>query len=424
MIEKIRKKYIKITMIAVISVFMVITLSINGLFSYRTISYLNEITHIIVDSGGHLRKNKNDTNNIKDDNHEIHKNDGPHQDEKIFRNKEMPFATRYFFAVYDEENNLTEINLDYIASVEQSDAEKIADSLISKGESTGWNDNMRYRVAKIENGYMVVVMDAENQVKSILSILGITVVVSLLSTVLLYIIIKIFSKKIIRPITESYEKQKQFITDAGHELKTPLTAISANMEIIKMTSGETKWTDAVERQTDKMTRLITQLIRLSKMDEESMQHEMNEFSLSEAISDTADAFSGVAENKGLNFKTDIQPDISVINDESAVRQLVSILMDNALKYCDNNGEITVILKLHTYSFSKNKAILIVRNDFADTDKFEPDKVFDRFYRGNKAHVSDGSFGLGLSIARSVAESCNIQLSADKNSDKVWFSMVL
>ena len=424
MIEKIRKKFIKITMIAVVSIFMVITLSINGLFAYKIISDLNAVTQIIVDSGGHLRKNKNDINHFKEENPDFHQNIKPNVNKDLFKNKEMPFATRYFFAVYDEEKNLTVINLEYIASVEQNDAEIISDTLIRKGISTGWNNGMRYRVAKTEKGYMVVVMDADNQVKSILSILGITVVVSLLSTVVLYIIIKIFSKKIIRPITESYEKQKQFITDAGHELKTPLTAISANMEIIKMTSGETKWTDAVERQTDKMTKLITQLIHLSKMDEESVKHEMNDFSLSEAVSDTADAFSGIAENKGLKIKSDIKPDISVKNDESAVRQLISILMDNALKYCESNGEITVTLISQEYSFSKNKVILTIQNDFENTAKFEPDKVFDRFYRGNKAHISDGSFGLGLSIARSVAESCNIHLSADKNSDKVWFTMAL
>ena len=161
MIEKIRKKFIKITMIAVVSVFMVITLSINGLFTYKTISDLNAVTQIIVDSGGHLRKNKTDINHFKEENPDFHQNIKPNVNKELFKNKEMPFATRYFFAVYDENNNLTEINLDYIASVEQNDAEKISDTLIKKGISTGWNNGMRYRVAKTENGYMVVVMDAD-----------------------------------------------------------------------------------------------------------------------------------------------------------------------------------------------------------------------------------------------------------------------
>ena len=428
MIEKIRKKFIAYTMLAVISVFSVIIVSINGLFLYRTVNELDSVTQIIADSGGILRKNKNfdhpTEENKGNDDPEFHKNNEPHPDGRMFKNKEMPYATRYFFAVYDTEQKLTEINLENIISVEQEDAEKITDALVKKGISAGWKNSRRYRVSKTETGYIVIVLDSENQVSSMLSVLIITLLVSFASTAVLYIIIRVSSKKVIRPIAESYEKQKQFITDAGHELKTPLTAISANMELVKMTSGENKWTDAVARQTDKMTKLINQLIRLSKMDEDSFGYEMNEFSLSEAAADTVDSFGGVTDSKGIKLITDIKSGISVINDEAAVRQIISVIMDNAVKYCDEHGEISVSLSQINQHVSKNKAILTIQNDFADTDRFDSEKVFDRFYRGDKAHVSDGSFGLGLSIARSAADSCGIKLSADKGNKKVIFSIVL
>ncbi len=437
MIEKLRKKFIIFTMIAVMSVFAVIILGVNGLFFYRTVNELDSTTQMIVNSDGHLRKAKNENNNNPnpdpnanpkaDDTEMRNEEDASHQNNqnnREFKNKEMPYATRYFFARTDEELNIIEVNTEYIASVEQDEAEDIISGIIKSGDETGWNGTRRYRISKIKNGYMAVVLDAENQVKYMISILGITFLVSAVSIAVLYIIIRLIARKAVRPIAESYDKQKQFITDAGHELKTPLTAISANMEIVKMTAGESKWTDAVDRQTDKMINLINNLISLSKMDEGKIEQEITEFSFSEAVLDTVESLGSIAVKKEIVIETDIQPDILIVNDESMLRQLVSILMDNALKYCDEHGKVSVILHSHNHSFGKNKTILMIQNDFADAEKFEPDKVFDRFYRGNKAHTSNGSFGLGLSIARNIAESCGIKLSADKSDSKVIFTAVV
>ncbi len=423
MIEKLRKKFILVTMIAVISVFAVIIFGINGLFFYHTVNNLNSITKAIVNSDGHLRHPPNEGVRNKFNNTEFWNENIPERF-KIgpFKNKEMPFATRYFFAVLDNEMNILELNTDNIASVDTNEAETIINDIIEKGNETGWKSIRRYRLSEIEKGYMIVVLDAENQVKMLFSLLGITLLVSVVSITILFILIRLASKKVIRPIAESYEKQRQFITNAGHELKTPLTAVSANMEMIKMTSGETKWTDAVDRQTDKMTKLINQLIRLSKMDEEVISHEFSDFSLSEAVFDTVEAFRSVAENKKIKIKMNIQPDIHITHNEADIRQLTSILVDNAMKYCDIRGETIISLHNQNHSFGKNKAILTIQNDFKEIEHFEPDKVFDRFYRGDKAHIPNGSFGLGLSIAKSIADSYGIKLNAEKNSTVVKFTV--
>lgn len=424
MIEKLRKKFIFFTMLAVISVFAVIILGVNGLFFYRTVNELNSTTQMIVNSDGHLRKMKNDNEPKADDIEKKNDEDTYHPNDRAFKDKEMPYATRYFFAETDDELNITEINTDYIASVEQEEAEDIINDIINSDDEMGWNGTRRYRVSKIKSGYMIVVLDAENQIKSMMSILMITFLVSAVSITILFIIIRLIARKAVRPIAESYEKQKQFITDAGHELKTPLTAISANMEIVKMSAGESKWTDAVDRQTDKMIKLINHLISLSKMDEGKTEQEIKKFSFSETVLDTVDSFGSIAVSKGVVIETDIQPDILIVNDESMLRQLVSILIGNAIKYCDEHGKVRTVLHSHNHSFGKNKTILMIQNDFADAEKFEPDKVFDRFYRGNKAHTSDGSFGLGLSIARNIADSCGIRLIADKNDSEVIFTVVI
>ncbi|MDD6827111.1 MAG: HAMP domain-containing sensor histidine kinase [Oscillospiraceae bacterium] len=425
MLEKLRKKFIFYTMTAVISVFSVIILGINGLFLYYTANELDSVTQMIVDSDGNIRKPKNGNSHQKDNINETRrKTDTYHSDDKVFKSREMPYATRYFYAKTDDEYNILEINMDCIASVDDGKANKIITDIILSENKTGWNSTYRYRFSKTENGYMIVVLDSENQLKSLFSILGITILVSTVSIIVLFIIIRRIARKAVLPIAESYEKQKQFITDAGHELKTPLTAISANMAIVKMTSGESKWTDAIDRQTDKMIKLINHLISLSRMDEKKTVHETAEFHLSEAVQDTVESFGIISVSRKISVESSIKPNVVIVNNELMIRQLVSILMDNAVKYCDENGKVRVVMQNHNHTFGKNKILLTIQNDFSDTDNFDPDKVFERFYRGNKAHTSDGSFGLGLSIARNIADSCGIKLSAGKNDFSVVFTVII
>lgn len=281
---------------------------------------------------------------------------------------------------------------------------------------------MRYRFAETDSGYSLAVLDATAQIETLLSVLGITLLVSAAATAVLFVIIYNIAGRVIRPISESYEKQKQFITNAGHELKTPLTAISANSDILKMTYGENEWSDAIERQTEKMRRLIIQLISLSKMDENAVSLTVEPFSLSDAAYDTADAFKSIAARRNISIITEIEGSITVTNDENAIRQIISIIMDNAVKYCSEGGTISLALKNEKHFFGKNRILFIIANDYPDADSFEPDKVFDRFYCGDKSHTSEGSFGLGLSIAASLAQNSGIAIKADKADGRVFFTL--
>ena len=206
-----------------------------------------------------------------------------------------------------------------------------------------------------------------------------------------------FSKRAIKPIAESYEKQKQFITDASHELKTPLTIISANSEILAMTYGEDEWVEVIEKQAQRMRDLVNSLVVLTKMDEESQSVIYDEFNISDATYDTAMAFDGLCKNNEVDLLIDVNPNIKFKGDESAIRQLISILIDNAVKYCDNNGQIHVNLK------KEKQVLLSISNTYNDVNKIELDKLFERFYRVDKARTRNGSYGLGLSIARAIVE---------------------
>ena len=156
-------------------------------------------------------------------------------------------------------------------------------------------------------------------------------------------LIVVASKVILKPVEESYTKQKQFITNAGHEIKTPLTIIDANTEVIEMINGESEWTESIKNQVKRLSSLTADLISLSRMEEES-RFEMNDFPISDVVEEECDVFKGMAEIKGKELTSEIEKNLGYNGDEKAIRQLTSILLDNAIKYTDENGSIKVRLK--------------------------------------------------------------------------------
>ena len=217
----------------------------------------------------------------------------------------------------------------------------------------------------------------------------------------------LFSGRAVRPIAQSVEKQRQFITDAGHELKTPLTIISANCEVLEMEMAGNEWLTGIEKQVARLRKLVNDLVTLSRLDEGRPTGEEARFSLSDAVCDTALAFSAAAERAGKRLRADAEPGVFINGDEAALRQLTAILVDNAVKYADAGGEIRVGLR------GGRHPVLTVENDCRNVSELPLDRLFDRFYRFDPARTGDGSHGLGLSIARSIAEAHRASLRAEK-----------
>ncbi len=223
-----------------------------------------------------------------------------------------------------------------------------------------------------------------------------SVTIGIVSFLLVLLVILLASGRAVKPIAESYARQKQFVTDAGHELKTPLTVISANNELARMIYGESEWFDSIDKQVAKMNGLVRSLITLAKMDEEQ-KPVFSLFNLSDAVYDTAKSFENLIHSGGRLLVFDIAEGITCTGDESALRRVVSILIDNAAKYCDERGKVTVRL------YRDRQIRLQVINDFSGAADCDFSRVFERFYRADKARVSDGSYGLGLSIAKADVE---------------------
>ena len=234
------------------------------------------------------------------------------------------------------------------------------------------------------------------------------------SALLILLLTVLLSKRVVRPVAESYEKQKQFITDANHELKTPLTLILSNLDIVEAELGQNEWLDDIRSEGERMGLMINQLVALSRMDESQAHMVRSAFDLSAAVEDTVSEFQPLAAERGKKLQTSIEPGIRYEGDEGLIRRLASILMDNAVKYCDEGGEIRVEVCQHRHP------VLIVENTYAQVDQLELDRLFDRFYRADKARTFSGSFGVGLSIAQSIVRSHRGSIHAYRKGNTIGF----
>ena len=191
------------------------------------------------------------------------------------------------------------------------------------------------------------------------------------------------SARIVKPFSENYEKQKRFITDAGHELKTPLTIIDADAEILEMDYGENEWLSDIQNQTKRLAELTNSLIFLAKMEEEQTKIPMLEFPISDMVEETVETFQALAKVQNKTLTSDIEPMLSLKGDEKAIRRLITILLDNAVKYSGEEGKISLTLKKQ-----KNHIHLSVWNTTEQISKEQIAHLFDRFYRTDESRNSE------------------------------------
>ena len=288
-----------------------------------------------------------------------------------------------------------------IAAVTQADANQYLSIALRHGEGDGYTGHYKYYIVQKEDGqYMAIFLDCYQELRTVRTFALVSLLVVAASIVQVYILVVLLSWRAIDPVVKNMEKQKQFITDSSHELKTPLTVITTSLKVLEMEVGQQKWIDKARSQADKMTELVNDLVTLSRLDEEKLPLQLNTFDISEAVSETAESFREFAAAHDHTLQLDIPGGFHYCGDEYAIRQLVSILMDNAVKYADGGTPINLRLE------PAPKGILIKTCNFCtEMNPAEADKLFDRFYRADKARSrqATGGFGVGLSIARSIVE---------------------
>ena len=223
-----------------------------------------------------------------------------------------------------------------------------------------------------------------------------------------FFVILFFSGKLLKPVTESYEKQKQFITDAGHEIKTPLTIIQADVDVLEMEHGSNEWLDGIRSQITRLTSLTSDLIYLSRMEEADTSMPMIEFPFSDVISETAMAFQGLAQTQNKIFICSVPSVISYEGNEKAIRQLVNILMDNALKYSPEGGTISLTVQKQ----GRQIKLSVYNTTEEPISKGSIKQLFDRFYRADSSRSQNkGGYGIGLSVAKAIMQAHNGKITA-------------
>lgn len=405
MIRKLQKKFIFTAAAALFAVIVLVMAAVNCAFFLQTRGLLDSRLDQIINSGFQASADLKgeERPRFPDKNQPPEENLPPRESIELFRllprlENHLRLRPEGYLIRLDSQGTVTDILQKGTETYSETELAHIASTLLQKKKDQGWHQYFRFRIVSDEDSanIYIALVNASSELYSILAMLLISSAMGALSFALALLIIILASRRAVKPIAESYLRQKQFVTDAGHELKTPLTVISAHNELARMLYGDSEWFDGIDRQIARMSRLVQDMITLAKMDEEQ-KPVFSSFDLSEAVYDTAKSFEGLICSRGKQLTLDIAPGIVCSGDESALRRIVSILLDNAAKYCASSGTISVSLS------ARRQIRLQVVNDLQPGDTCDPGQMFERFYRADKARASDGSYGLGLSIARSLAQ---------------------
>lgn len=305
---------------------------------------------------------------------------------------EAPYTTRFFIVRLDEEGNVTDVSTDFIASVTQTEAEEFARKVLNEKRQVGYYKNYRFQILAKKNDNIVIFLNTTMELRSVRNVLLISCLVGVVCFLVVFLLVILLSKRAMKPYIRNIERQKRFITDASHEIKTPLTSIATSVDVIEMEYGEDEWTRNIHKQTSKMSRMVADLVTLSRLDEENPFLERTEFSLSDAVWEVAEPFASLAKAREKSTLQRIEENLTLCGNPDATRQMISVLLDNAMKYSDENGTIRLdVYKVH------GKTKIEVFNTCVLEETQNLSRLFDRFYRpDNSRSRKTGGSGIGLS----------------------------
>lgn len=323
--------------------------------------------------------------------------------------EETPFETRYFAVYVDIEGRAEEIKLDFIRAIDEESAVEYTREALESGKRTGYVSRYRFLAYDGENGGSIYFfLDCSRQLWTQKVVLLVSCVGSLAVLAATALVLFALSRKAIAPIAQSVEQQ----TDAGHELKTPITAIMAAADVLALDDPDDEWVESIQRSGARLAKLTADLIDLSRFDEADPFPDRERFDLSADVESISEDFRLTAQPQGHEVIVDITTGIEVTACREALRRVVGILLDNALRYSDEGSEVYIKLDKH-----HSHARLEVRNACAGMTRETLSRMFERFYRGDESRSGAGT-GVGLSMARAIVEAHGGTLTAAYGSGEV------
>ncbi len=351
----------------------------------------------------------------------------------------------FFLVYYDGEGEIVQIDESRIFTLEEGEAEEIAREVLSSGRTRGVSGDFRFLLAEKAEGDResgtgpggggpadlrdrvpedfsgtAAFLSIERDRAQTWSFLGISVFIALVCLVLMILPVRLLSALAIRPVAENMQRQKEFVTNAGHEIKTPLAIIQANTDALELRTGETKWTRNIREQTRRLSGLMQNLLTLSRMDETGLTMEKEVLDLPDLVREAWKPFSQSAENRGIVCVLDLPEKAAVRAGRQSLAQLLSILFDNAVRYTDEGGEILVRVS------RDGGGVLLCQSNTCRPEDLpeEPERLFERFYRPDASRSREkGGSGIGLSAALAIARANDASLSVRREGeDRLSFAL--
>ncbi len=383
MIKKLRTKFITIATGAVFLMLLLVLGIINIITSVRNRQEAGLLLNYIAQNDGYIPSSRN---------HETFKGDL-----ETVLTPETQFETRYF-SVHLDGDRVVDVNIDHVAAISYDDACRYAQKVAKSGKNRGnlFRNGRSYDHLQVDKGSgkkLLVVLDTTRMYRVTASTIRFSTYVGIVMIGIFFVIISVMSRRVLKPIIDNIESQRQFITNASHELKTPIAIISANTEVLEMTTGQSEWTQSIRNQTQRLTGLINRLITLARLQEYG-QMTLSDINASVIVQSVASSFQPLMERQGCSYTYNVEEDVHIFAEENTVHELVSILLDNAAKYCDPGGNVSLELN------KKGKSMLLsVSNSYAEGEGVDYSRFFDRFYREDQSHNSEKKgYGIGLSVA--------------------------
>lgn len=410
MIKTLQRKFIVTAMTAISALLLLLLGTINILNIYYVGNQVGKKLEMISQNEGNP------------DNIPMAPGDMPPRKPYGMKNDYDTFMSSNFFVVrFDRNGDVVSIDVSRISSINEEEAKELAEKVYTQNAPSGKIDNFEYMVrdSRMGVGKIVVFLDTSGDIYSYIRVLFLSAAIGIACWLFMLLLVILLSKRAIRPIAENIERQKQFVTNAGHEIKTPLAIIQSNTEAMELYNGENKWSKNIKEQTVRLNKLMKNLLTLARMDESSVNLNLSDFSLSQLLVDYTECFRETLEFRGITLQTSIQPMISFRANEEHISQLISVLMDNAVKYTKEGGNVFVFLE------GNDKRIkLQFKNTCQQLPPVPPDKLFDRFYCVDKARTQkNGGYGIGLSVAQSITETYKGRISAEyENGNTIVFTI--
>lgn len=433
MIRKLRRQFNRITILMLILVLLIPLIGVNLLTRFVSYQQTDTLLQQIAESSSYglpeakppfeqAQKNPQEPANPPAPPNDDKKEEPappPATNDKFFeRDHKRPIDVLNDFTIYLNADG-TFLSVSDPEQCNETEAQVLLEAVQKESSNSGYIGSYQYYRKIRTNGTLIVFSDRTSDLQLLTKLLWFSIGIGLCMVMLIIYLTNRLSKRAVRPIEIAFEQQRQFISDAGHELKTPLTIITTNADILHDEIGENKWLSYIQDQAERMRILITDMMRLTKLERPADAQDQVEFDLSKLVENTALPFESQAFESRKELEIEVEDGLTYRGNAEEIRQMVGIFLDNAFKYSEEKGTVRITLQKN-----KDKKLLKIYNTGIGIRPDEKEKIFLRFYRSDHSRArATGGYGLGLSIAKRIADKHKIKIQVESEEGK-WACFLL